>query len=118
MMRLPSAPRLPKRFGTPALEAVMVPGSIEHRLRLGRDLLAGRIDEAGCLRELGGAIGLGRDDLALLTIAEIEARKLAHDLPLDIGQLFSEFAQQIEDPISTLRAALAAEAEATAREAA
>lgn len=86
------------------------------RLRLARDLHAGRIDEATARRQLAGNIGLGRDDLALLRLMELEARMLADDrlTPGDAAQLFSTFAQEIENPIAALSMAFEAEAVANA----
>lgn len=93
--------------------------SLDHhtrRLRLARDLSAGRIDEATARKQLAGNIGLGRDDLALLRLMELEARMLADDrlTPGDAAQRFSEFAQEIEDPIASLSMAFEAEAVANA----
>jgi hypothetical protein len=89
----------------------MTAAQFDRRLRLARDLASGLIDEADARRQLADNIGIGRDDLALLRLCELEARMLAEGrmTPRDAGDLFSEFATQLEDPIATLGMALEAE---------
>jgi hypothetical protein len=96
----------------------MTVDQIQRRVRLGRELIAGRITAADAKQRLGKFLGLGSDDLALMTVMAVEAEMLADDLPADVGQKFSIFAQDLEDPMSSLRAALAAEAAANVEAAA
>jgi hypothetical protein len=85
---------------------------IQRRIKLGRELIAGRITTADVKQRLGKFLGLGSDDIALMAVMMVEAEILADELPMDVGQKFSTFAQDLEDAESSLRAALAAEAAA------
>jgi hypothetical protein len=92
----------------------MTVDQIQRRINLGRELIAGRIKTADAKKRLGCFLGLDADDIALMTVMMIEAEMLSEDpdVPADVGRKFSIFAQDLEDPMSSLRAALAAEAAA------
>ena len=87
------------------------------RILIGREVLAGRLDQARAveqIRELQriSFTGLSRDTVAYLEVSRIEAEMLAAEMPGGVGDLFDEYAGHIEDPMSTLRLAIERDEEA------